>query len=110
MPELIRFYFDEHVPRAVALGLRRRGIDVLTAQQAGRLSIPDDEQLEFAAADGRVMVSEDTDFLILHAAGASHAGIAFAPQGTSVGYLVQSLSLLVQILTPGEMISHLEYL
>jgi hypothetical protein len=31
----ISFYLDEHVARAVALGLRRRGIDVLTVQEAG---------------------------------------------------------------------------
>lgn len=29
MAEKIRFYFDEHVPRAVARGLRRRGVEVL---------------------------------------------------------------------------------
>ena len=48
------------------LGLRRRGIDVLTAQDAGRCGTPDPDQLTFAAAEGRVLVTFDTDFLALH--------------------------------------------
>jgi hypothetical protein len=30
----VKFYLDEHIPKAVAEGLRRRGIDVLTIQDA----------------------------------------------------------------------------
>ncbi len=32
----VRFYMDEHVSRAVTVGLRRRGLDVLTVQEDGR--------------------------------------------------------------------------
>lgn len=34
MAERVRFYTDEHVPRAVVEGLRRRGVDVLTVAEA----------------------------------------------------------------------------
>ena len=34
MTVMIRFHLDEHVPTAVALGLRRRGIDVTTPADA----------------------------------------------------------------------------
>jgi hypothetical protein len=37
----VAFYFDEHIPRAVALGLRIRGVDVITAQDDGRSGIAD---------------------------------------------------------------------
>jgi hypothetical protein len=37
MAERIKFYMDEHVPRAVTDGLRRRGVDVLTTQEADML-------------------------------------------------------------------------
>ena len=80
---------DEHVPRAVTEGLRRRGVDVLTAQEAGRLEIEDREQLRFAAAEGRVAFSQDTDFLRLHAEGEPHRGIAYAPQQTAIGVMVR---------------------
>ncbi|MBK9713373.1 MAG: hypothetical protein IPO81_19020 [Kouleothrix sp.] len=34
MPDPIRFALDEHVAPAVAAGLRRRGVDVTTPQEA----------------------------------------------------------------------------
>ena len=51
----IRFQLDEHVPQAVAQALRRRGIDVLTAAEAGLLSVPDAELLARSYATGRVV-------------------------------------------------------
>src|SRR5436190_17084271 len=55
MDEKVKFYTDEHVPRAVARGLRQRGVDVLTAPQAGLLGATDEEHLERARAEGRVL-------------------------------------------------------
>jgi predicted nuclease of predicted toxin-antitoxin system len=31
----LKFYMDEHVPKAVTEGLRRRGVDVITVQELG---------------------------------------------------------------------------
>ena len=45
MSEEIRFYTDEHVPPAVADGLRRRGIDTLSARDAEMLGSSDEEHL-----------------------------------------------------------------
>jgi len=58
----IRFYFDEHLPNAVATGLRANGVDVLTVIEAGRIGLPDAEQLRFATKDDRVMVTHDVDY------------------------------------------------
>lgn len=48
MNEVIKFYTDEHVGKAIAKGLRLRGIDVLTCQEADMISATDEEHLEFA--------------------------------------------------------------
>ena len=74
----IRYYTDEHVSRAVIGGLRQRGVDVLSAPEANRIGVPDHEQLAFALAEGRVLLTYDTDYLGLHAAGVNHAGIVYA--------------------------------
>ena len=66
----IRFYTDEHVARAVVRGLRQRGVDVLTVPEADLLGASDDEHLRRARAEGRVVFTQDEDFLRLHAAGA----------------------------------------
>ncbi len=49
MAEKIRYYADEHVAKAVARGLRRRGVDLLTAPEADMLGATDQEHLQFAA-------------------------------------------------------------
>ncbi|MBX3304400.1 MAG: DUF5615 family PIN-like protein [Nitrospira sp.] len=46
---------DEHVPKAVTEGLRRRGVDVITVQELGLQAAEDTHHLERAAQDGRVM-------------------------------------------------------
>jgi hypothetical protein len=111
MNEQIRFYFDEHIPIAIARELRRQGIDVLTVQDAGRIGLPDLEQLIFAAQQNRVMVTMDSDFILLAARGIPHAGIAFARPGSrSIGDLVQGLILIYQVLNPDQMRNQIEYL
>jgi hypothetical protein len=107
----IRYYFDQHYPGAVGQGLRQRGIDVLTAQEAGRCGVPDPDQLAFATAEGRVMATFDTDFLALHNGGVQHAGIAWCPATKyAVGQLIHALVLLHGVLDSDDMRSHVEYL
>ncbi|RME90970.1 MAG: hypothetical protein D6770_01375 [Anaerolineae bacterium] len=101
---------DEHVPTAVSKGLRRRGVDVLTSQEAKMLSVPDREHLAFAANQSRVVVTQDADFLRLHARGAPHSGIVYAHQGMSVSRMIQGLMLLHQVLEPEDMVNHVEFL
>lgn len=38
-------YMDVHIPRAITTGLRKRGIDVLTAQEDGAVELPDEDVL-----------------------------------------------------------------
>lgn len=106
----IKFYADEHVSRAVIHGLRRRGVNVLTVQEANLLSAQDEEHLALAAAQGRVLFTQDADFLRLHAADLPHAGIVYAPQHTPVGDIIRGLMLIVEVLKPDEMIGQVEYL
>jgi predicted nuclease of predicted toxin-antitoxin system len=107
----MRFYFDQHIPAAVAQGLQQRGIDVLTALDAGRCGLPDIDQLQFATNDSRVIVTFDRDYLALAASGLQHAGIAWCPATKySVGQLVYALLLVHGVLERDEMRNHIEYL
>lgn len=111
MPEPIRFHLDEHIDGAIADGLRRRGIDVTTTADVALRGATDDEQLAFARADVRVMVTHDDDYLRLHAQGMPHAGIAFCrPQVRSIGEILRSLILIWAVLSPEEMKDHIEFL
>lgn len=110
MAEQIKFYTDEHVSRAVIQGLRRRGVNVLTVQEANLFAAPDEDHLALAFAQGRVIFTQDADFLRLHSAGMPHAGIVYAPQHASVGDLIRGLMLIFELLEPAEMIGQVEYL
>ena len=110
MAEPIKFYMDEHAQRAVTQGLRRRGVDVLTAQEAGMLHAIDEQHLALALAEGRVIFTQDADFLALHAAGRQYAGIAYAPQQTAIGTIVRGLMLIHDVLSPEEMVNHVEFI
>jgi len=90
----IRFYTDEHVASAVVHGLRQRGVDVLSVPGAGLLGATDKEHLARARTEGRVLFTQDPDFLRLHAEGARHAGIVYAAQGTSIGDIIRGLMLI----------------
>ena len=95
MDEPVRFYFDQHYPDPVVKALRQRGINVLTAQEAGRCGLADTDQLKFATANERVMVTFDPDFLALHSSGMQHAGIAWSHMlKYSIGQLIFMLVLL----------------
>ena len=110
MAERIRFFFDQHVPIAVAQGLRRRGADVLTAQEADRCGLTDSEQLRLAHEDRRVILTFDDDFLTL-AAGMTHAGLAFCSASKfSVGELIRALLIVYEVLDMSDMSNHIEFL
>lgn len=110
MDAKIKFYTDEHVSKVVVKGLRRRGVDVLTVAETGTLGATDDEHLERARNEKRVIFTQDADFLRLHATGKKHAGIVYTPQGTSVNKIIFGLMLIYQALDPLEMENHIEYL
>jgi predicted nuclease of predicted toxin-antitoxin system len=78
-------HLDEPGETTVAKALRRRGIEVTTTPEAGLLQTSDNQQLAFARAQDRVVFTQAADFLRMHAAGVSHAGIAYCHQ-QSVGF------------------------
>jgi hypothetical protein len=107
----IQFFMDQHYPAAVTQGLRRLGINVLTAQEAGRCGLLDSEQLAFATSQERVMATFDSNFLALHQSGVAHAGIAWCPQQKyGIGMLIQLLQLLHGVADRGQMRNRVEYL
>ena len=110
MAEAIRFYADEHVKQAITAGVRRRGADIVTVQEVGLRGEDDEVHLAFAASTGRVILTQDTDFLRLHAAGNPHPGIVYAGSHLTVGEVIRGLMLIHDLLTPEEMANHVEFL
>lgn len=111
MARTVRFHLDENCDPRIAAGLRLHGVDVTTTTEAGLLQTSDAEQLAYAVAHGRVVVTQDTDFLRIASAGAASPGIAFYPhQGRSIGQLVRDVLLIWEVYEPEEMTNRVEYL
>ena len=73
----MRFYLDDDLSAARLLGL-----DVISTRESGRLGSTDEQQLLFAAQEGRCLVTQNfTDFYRLtrsfSAAGLPHMGVLF---------------------------------
>ena len=108
---MILYHLDEHVPRAVAEGLRRRGIDASTTVEAGLRSATDEAHLTYARVQGRVMVTCDRDFLVLASRGQSQAGIVYYPYGRyPVGEVIRRLVLLWEQHSAEDMVNRVEFL
>jgi predicted nuclease of predicted toxin-antitoxin system len=65
MPKTIRFHLDENCDPRIAAGLRLHAVDVTTTQEVGLLHAPDEDQHTYAESRGRVIITQDTDFLRL---------------------------------------------
>ena len=59
----VKLYCDVHVRRAVTVGLRIRGVDVLTAQEDSAGHLDDAALLNRASELGRLLFSQDEDLL-----------------------------------------------
>ncbi len=113
----VRLYFDRHIMTRLAVDLRGRGYDVLTTEAAGKDTAADEEQLAFATAENRAILTFNIrDFAPLHqawqAAGRSHGGIIVSQQlgSRQYGVLLQRMLRLLNHFTAEEMISNLVHL
>lgn len=108
---MLRYYFDEHIKGPIARGLRLRGIDVLTAQEAelADQELSDPYQLRHAASLNRVLVSEDRDFVALAYSHTPHAGIILLQRRLGIGQCIEYLELMTQITEPDEIRDQLIY-
>jgi predicted nuclease of predicted toxin-antitoxin system len=111
MPRTIRFHLDEHCDPALAVSLRRQGIDVTTAADANLLRASDEEHAVYALSQARVIFTQDRDFLRMHATGVPHAGFAYCRQRSrSIGEIINGLVLIWEILEASEMHNRVEFL
>jgi predicted nuclease of predicted toxin-antitoxin system len=107
----ISLYLDENISPKVASQLRLRGIDAVAVQELGLKGDSDENHLQRAQRMQSVLVTADTDFLIMASEGIEHQGIIFGTQETlSIGDWVNRLELIAAVYTREDMLNHVEYL
>jgi hypothetical protein len=97
-------------------GLRSRGIDVITAAEAGMIRRKDEDHLSLATSQGRVLYSFNVgDYHEIHSewmtTGVIHAGMILATQKRySTGDQIRRLLRLIGSLTQEQMRNRIEFL
>jgi predicted nuclease of predicted toxin-antitoxin system len=113
----IRLYIDEDsMSRGLVRALRARGVDVVTALDAGMIQREDEEHLDYAIEQGRVLYTFNVgDFYRLHttyvARGKQHPGIILArQQHYSVGEQMRRILRLIATQSADGMRNRVEFL
>ena len=112
---MLQLYMDVHVNAAITAGVKRRGIEVLTAQEDGSRRFEDTLLLDRVTSLQRVLFSQDEDFLAIarerQIAGVFFTGLIYGHQlAATIGKYVLDLELLCKALDPADMANRIEYL
>jgi hypothetical protein len=97
----VGLYLDVHVDHAIAAQLRLRSVDVITAQEDGADTLPDDQLLERACQLGRPLMTHDIRFCAMaenwQQAGRGFCGLIFGHlMIVSIGQCVKDLEIIAK--------------
>ncbi|MBX3442723.1 MAG: DUF5615 family PIN-like protein [Planctomyces sp.] len=111
----VNLLMDVHVAFAVAQGLRMRGVNVAIAQEQAVDRLSDEELLQHATTTGRVLFTQDADFLKIAAEWQADQrdfeGIVYChPLHATFGRLIQDLELLATCFEPADIRNRVEHL
>lgn len=111
----VKLYMDHHVPRPITVGLRIRGVDVLTAYEDGSHELPDPDLLDRAGYLGRVLFTRDDDLLSeathRQREGLHFHGVIYAHQlRVSIGGAIHDLELIAKVGEPEDFIGTVQFL
>ena len=106
---------DVHVPLPITVGLRLRGVEVITAQEDGTARFPDPDLLDRAGELGAALFTRDEDLLAVAAArmraGEDFATVIYSHQlGLGIGACIRDLEIFAKSATEQEMRGRVPYL
>lgn len=111
----IGIYCDVHIPRAISVGLRSRGVRVVTAQEDGARRFKDPALLDRAAGLGCILYTHDADFLVevrrridagMGFKGVVHSQLLHSP----VGRCIEDLEIIAKSLDDEDLVNVIEYI
>jgi hypothetical protein len=114
-PVSVSLYMDVHIPGEVTAELRRRGVDVRTAQEDGRRTASDPSLLDRATELGRALVTFDHHLLgeakRRQLSGSAFAGVVHCkPRWMTTGELVEQLLIVCVAGDADYMRNHVQWL
>ena len=111
----LALYMDVHVPRTITNGLRRRGVDVITAQEDDSAMLHDPLLLDRATELNRPLYTQDDDLLAeahrRQMADELFAGVIYSHQLRSpVGRCIDDLELIARTFDAEDLKNRAEFI
>ena len=111
----IALYMNQHVPRAITVGLRLRGVDVMTAYEDSASDMDDSELLDRAGELERGLFTQDDDLLAeatrRQREGIPFHGVIYAHQlRVSIGTCVHDLEIIAKAGEPEDLSNRVQFL
>lgn len=112
---MITFFMDHNVPRSITVGLRLRGVDVITAHEDGANDMDDSALLDRATELGRVLFTHDDDLLAeatkRQQEEVPFGGVIYVHQmGTTIGACIGNLELISKAGEPEDLLNRVQFL
>ncbi len=104
----VSLYMDHHIPKAITVGLRLQGIDVVTAHEDGADQLDDDLLLKRAHELKRALFTQDDDLLAeatkRQREGSLFSGVVYGHQlRVTIGVCIQDLEIIAKSAEPEEL-------
>lgn len=104
----VSLYMDHHVPKAITVGLRLRGVDVLTSYEDGTDQLDDKKLLVRANELKRILFTQDDDLLVeatkYQREGSAFSGVIDGHQlRVTIGVCIQNLEIIAKSAEPEEL-------
>ena len=111
----IALYMNHHVPRAITVGLRLRGVDVMTAYEDSASDMDDSELLDRAGELERGLFTQDDDLLAeatkRQREGIPFPGVIYAHQlRVPIGTCVHDLEIIAKAGEPEDLTNRVQFL
>jgi len=114
---VLRFVADEDFTRAIVRGVRRAhsAIDIVRVQDVGLRTQEDAVVLNWAATEGRIVLTHDMQTMPAYAYervrnGLPMPGVFIVPQDEAIGRIIEDLVLLAECSKDGEWEGQVQYL
>ena len=112
---MIALYMDHNVPRAITVGLRLHGVDVITAYEDGADHMDDSALLGRATELGRVLFTHDDDLLAeaikRQQEDIPFGGVIYVHQmEITIGVCISNLELISNAGEPEDLLNRVEFL
>jgi predicted nuclease of predicted toxin-antitoxin system len=82
----------------------------MSTPDAGMLGATDERHLALARSLGRILFTQDDDFLRLNSQGIPHTGIVYTHQSSSISRVINGLMKIHETKGPEDMIGRVEFI